>query len=80
MIKTNWNSIKAIKESNSNVIFYAQEAEYRSNSTSIEDRDRYRIMIQDGIMEYEACITIENPGNSEQIDFEDNYKALAIII
>lgn len=78
MIKTTWSSIKTVKNTTGNTILYSIEKEYVSNDPNIADIDRYYIRIQDGIEDFFCFITIENPANADQQDFEANYKSNAI--
>jgi hypothetical protein len=78
MIKTTWNSIKNIKSATNNNIYYSIENEYYSNDPNIPDKNRYYIIIQDVVDRFYCFITIENPVNTNQEDFENNYKPNAI--
>lgn len=76
--KTIWNSIKNIKTSTNSQLFFSIEKEYCSNDSNIPDLNRYYIRIQDGIDEFYTFIIIDDPANTDQADFETNYKPSAI--
>jgi hypothetical protein len=76
--KTNWSSIKSIKESNSNTLLYSIESEYCSDDPNVEDANRYYIRIQDSVDDFYTFITIKTPPSADQQDFETNYKSNAI--
>jgi hypothetical protein len=76
--KTTWSSVKNIKDTTSNNLFYSVENQYCSDDPNLPDKNRYYIRIQNGIDEFYCFITIDSPANTDQQDFEDNYKANAI--
>lgn len=44
-----------------------------------ETENEYHISSSDGIFQFDCFVAITNPRNSQQIDFEDNYKDLGNI-
>jgi hypothetical protein len=79
MIKSSWPGVKAIRAENNTLLKYSVEAEYRAENPAY-NRDRYFIITPNGVDEFYCFISIESPRNSEQADFEDNFKADAVLL
>lgn len=78
IVNVNWSSFKSVKDQSGGFIFYSVENKYASNDPSIPNVDRYFLEMSNNSDTLECCITISNPRNADQIDFEDNYKSGAI--
>ena len=79
-IKLSWENFKACKDGNPNkTIFYNIENSYSSNDESIQNTDLYYLSFSIGQDDLICFIEIEDPPSEDQKEWEDNYKANAII-
>ena len=77
-LETTWGSLKGIKIDTGSSLYWTSEDKYTSNDGGGSDSIRYYIRINSGVENYYSFIDITDPKNSDQIDFEDNYKSSAI--
>ena len=77
IVNVGWNSFKSIKDQSGNTIFYSVENEYYSNDPNVNNIQRY-FNYKTSKKNNGDFISIETPRNSDQADYEDNYKSNAI--